>query len=212
VGPSRVHRIVCHLDTLPYRAASWRMLRILAALAGVLLAAPPLDAQVGLASSAQSVVLSATKLGSVRVRLPGGSSAALPGSLGFGPNDFTPLAVETAWDLDPSVTSAVSLAAFFEVPAAAFTGPGTPIPASAVSGRTSGAAQAGFTPFTGGPVTAGEITAAVPGGTLLVFSQSVTAGTGSRTDQLQVRIDLGGWTSLAPGQYHGTLNLLAITQ
>ena len=190
------------------------MLRLLPALAGLLLASSPLVAQVGLGSPAQTVVLSATKHGSVRVGLPNGSSAALAGNLGFGPNDLAPVAIETAWNLDPSVTSAVSLVAYFQVPAAALTGQGTAIPSSAVSARLQGAGHAAFAPFTGGAVTVGGSTAGVAGATLLVFSQPVMVGasTGARTDQLQVRIDLTGWTVLPPGRYQGTLNLSAITQ
>jgi len=89
------------------------MLRPFAAFASLALAASPLDAQVGLASSARSVVLTATRHGSVSVALPGGNSATLPGALGSGPNDLAPVAIETAWDLDPSQTSAVTLVAYF---------------------------------------------------------------------------------------------------
>jgi hypothetical protein len=92
------------------------MVRLLIALAGLALLASPVAGQVGLASSAHTVVLTATRHGSVRVALPGGSSATVPGSLGYGPDDPAPLAVETAWDLDPAATSAVSLVAFFTEP------------------------------------------------------------------------------------------------
>ena len=178
------------------------------------LAASRLDAQVGLASSARAVVLTATKHGSVSVALPGGTSANLSGDLGLGPNDFAPVAVETAWDLDPSQTSAVSLVAFFQAPAAAFTGAGMAIPSSAVFARMPGPGGAGFVPFTGSPVAAAGATAGAPGASVMLFSQPVTTGasTGIRTDQLQVRLDLSGWTSLPAGQYQGTLNLMAITQ
>ena len=188
------------------------MLRPLAALASLALAGPPLAAQVGLASSAQPVVLAATKHGSVSVALPGGSAATLPGGLGLGPNDFSPVAVETAWDLDPSQTSAVSLVAYFHTPAAAMTGAGTTIPSSVVSARLP--AAGGFARFTGGPLGANGVTAGTAGGTVVLFSQPVTPGAaaGTRTDQLQVRIDLSGWTMLPAGHYQGTLNLLAITQ
>jgi hypothetical protein len=189
------------------------MLRPLAAVASLALAASPLPAQVGLASSARTVVLTATKPGSVSVALPGGGSATLSGDLGFGPNDLAPVAVETAWDLDPSQTSAVSLVAYFQAPGAAFTGAGTAIPSSLVSAWMQGVGS-GFVPFTRGPVDAGGATAGTAGGTVVLFSQPVTAGasTGIRTDQLLVRIDLSGWTSLPAGQYRGTLNLMAITQ
>ena len=189
----------------------FRLLPVLALLAPL---APPLAAQVGLGSSARTVVLTATKLGSVRVGLPGGSSATLATGLGTGPNDFAPLPVETAWDLDPTQSSAVSLVAYFQAPDAAFTGPAATIPSSAVSARVATGTPTGFTPFTGAAVRTGGTVAGVPGATLVLFTQPVTgsAATGRRTDQLQVRVDLTGRPELPPGAYQGTLNLLAITQ
>ena len=89
------------------------MLRTLSAVAALALLAAPLVAQVGLVSSARTVVLTATKPGFVSVALPRGRSASLPGSLGAGPNDFAPLPIETSWDLDPSSSSAVALVAYF---------------------------------------------------------------------------------------------------
>lgn len=167
-----VHPRVRRLDRPPKAGVSWRMIRPLVTAVGFALLAPPVVAQVGLSSSAQTVVLTATKHGSVRVALPLGSSSALPGSLGLGPNDVTPLAIETAWDLDPSSASAVTLRAFFRAPAA-----GT------------------------------------AGGTVVLFSQPVTGGgAGRRTDRLEMRLDVGGWTARPPGPCQGTLNLLAITQ
>jgi hypothetical protein len=53
----------------------------------------------------------------------------------------------------------------------------------------------------------------VAGGSLQLFDQSVGAGTrfGSRTDQLDLRLDLTGTTTVA-GDYIGTLNLQAVVQ
>lgn len=190
------------------------MIRILPALACLALLAAPLPAQVGLASSARNVGLTATKPGSVSVGLPSGGVATLPGSLGIGFNDFAPLPIETAWDLDPSRTSAVSLVAYFQAPAAALTGPGAAIPSSAVWARVPTGSPTSFAPFTGGAVQAGGAAAGSTGATLVLFTQPVSgsAASGKRTDQLQVRIDLTGHPELPAGAYQGTLNLLAITQ
>lgn len=82
------------LDTLRKPGVSWRMLRPVALL--LTLAAPaPLAAQVGLASSSQSVLLSATRQGSVGVGLTSG----VPGS------------VATTWDLRPDERTSVTLIA-----------------------------------------------------------------------------------------------------
>jgi hypothetical protein len=53
----------------------------------------------------------------------------------------------------------------------------------------------------------------VAGGSLQLFSQAVAAGSffGSRTDQLDLRLNLAGTTTMA-GDYTGTLNVQAIIQ
>jgi hypothetical protein len=100
------------------------------------------------------------------------------------------------------------------MPEAALAGPGALIPSSAVWGRVPTGSPTGFAPFIGGTVEAGTTAAGVAGATLVLFTQPVrgSAAAGTRLDQLQMRIDLGGGPELPPGTYQGTLNLLAITQ
>jgi hypothetical protein len=115
------------------------MVRLLIALAGIALPASPVVGQVGLASSGHTLALTATRHASVHVALPGGSGAPLPGSLGFGPGDLAAVAVETAWDLDPSATSALSLVAVWPGTAPAGTAGGSVLfsrPAGAAGART----------------------------------------------------------------------------
>ena len=190
------------------------MARSFPVLAGLTLLAAPLAAQVGLASSARTILLSATKPGSVGIAVPGGSDATLPTALTLGANDFAPLAIETSWNLDPSRTSAVSLVAYFQAPGAALVAGAAAIPASAVLGRVATGGATTFTPFTGSAVANGEVQAGVAVGTLVLFSQPVlpSSAQGRRTDRLQMRIDLTGRADLPAGTYQGTLNLLAITQ
>ena len=97
------------------------MIRPLPLLVVLALLAAPVAGQVGLSSSARTVVLTATKPGSVGITLPGGSAATLP--------------IETSWDLDPSRASAVSLVAFVQSPGAALVAGGGAIPAG-VAGAT----------------------------------------------------------------------------
>jgi hypothetical protein len=80
------------------------------------------------------------------------------------------------------------------------------IPSSKVEGRVGATAYA---PFTGAAL--GGV--GVAGGSLQLYSQAVGAGSffGTRTDQLDLRLDLTGTTTLA-GDYLGTLNLQAIVQ
>jgi hypothetical protein len=174
----------------------------------------PAHAQVGLSSTSQTVTLTATKLASVSVSLPAGGSAVLPGSLSSGVNDFLPLPVATAWDVDPARTAAVTLVAYFDAPSRALAGPGAAIPSSRILGRVPTGGPKSFTPFTGSGLMIGGTLAGSAGGSLLLFTQSIGAENahGGRTDDLQVRIDLTGAPELPAGTYAGTLNLVAITQ
>jgi hypothetical protein len=82
------------------------------ALAAALGSAVPLSAQIGLASTPQSVQLTAVKHGAVSVSLPTGGAAA-PSGLVTGPNDFTPVPVATSWNVDLERTASVTLVANF---------------------------------------------------------------------------------------------------
>ena len=185
-----------------------------AALAALAFWPASLGAQIGLASATTAVALSATKVASVSVSLPGGNSATLPGALVTGPNDFTPLAVTTSWDVDPARTAAVALVAYFDQPARALVGPQAAIPSAAVYGRVPTGGPKSFAPFTGAAVTGGPTLAGTAGGTLVLFTQTISDANalGGRSDDLQVRIDLTGAPELPAGSYTGTLNLLVLTQ
>lgn len=201
----------------PIRPARSRMVRpaaVLVVLATLQFLAAPLHAQLGLASSPQSVQLLATKRSSVGIMLPAGSAATLPGGLVTGTNDFAPLPVVTTWNVDPARTAAVTLVAFFDVPDRALAADLGAIPASSVFGRVPTGGPKSFAPFTGSPVEAGAGRLGAAGGTLVLFAQPIAGGNaiGSRTDELQVRIDLSGMPDLPPGTYTGTLNLVAATQ
>jgi hypothetical protein len=52
------------------------------------------------------------------------------------------------------------------------------------------------------------------GGSLRLFAQNITGANKktSRTDNLNLQINLTGFPTLAPGLYSGTLNLKAVTQ
>ncbi|MDQ3138519.1 MAG: hypothetical protein M3Q93_13155 [Gemmatimonadota bacterium] len=184
------------------------------ALAALALWPAPLGAQIGLTSAAPAVALSATKVASVSVSLPGGGSVTLPGALVTGPNDFTPIPVTTAWDVDPAQTGSVKLVGYFDHPTRALAGPGATIPSAAVYGRVPTGGPKGFAPFTGAAVTAGHTMAGSAGGTLVLFTQTISGpnAVGGRSDDLQVRIDLTDAPELPAGSYAGTLNLLVITQ
>ncbi|HJR15720.1 MAG TPA: hypothetical protein VJ808_02620 [Gemmatimonadales bacterium] len=161
-------------------------------------------AQVGTTSNVATVALTATKAATLSVT-PATSSATL-GSItdGSNANDFTPVSLTTAWNL--TAGSSVRLVGWFATPAQALANGSDFIASSRVEGRVNATAYA---PFTGAPVGA----VGVAGGSLELFSQAVAAGSyfGSRTDQLDLRLDLTGVTTMA-GDYTGTLNLQAIVQ
>jgi hypothetical protein len=161
-------------------------------------------AQVGLTSNVATVALTATKNATLTVT-PNASTATLASITdGSNVNDFTPVSLTTSWNL--TAGSSVRLIGWFSTPAQALVNGSDFIPSSKVEGRVGAAAYA---PFTGAAL--GGV--GVAGGSLQLFSQGVGAGSffGSRTDQLDLRLDLTGTTTLA-GDYLGTLNLQAIVQ
>jgi hypothetical protein len=119
-------------------------------------------------------------------------------------NNFTPVSLTTDWNL--TAGSSVRLIGWFATPAQALVNGTSFIPSSKVEGRVGAAAYA---PFTGAAV--GGV--GVAGGSLQLFSQPFASGsfTGNRTDQLYLRLNLVGTTTIA-GDYLGTLNVQAVVQ
>lgn len=177
---------------------------LVGATALLLIGANTARAQVGTASNVASVTLAAAKAATLSVT-PAASAATLASiSDGSNANVFTPVILTTAWNL--TAGSSVRLVGWFGTPAQALANGTDYIPSSKVEGRVGATAYA---PFTGAAV--GSV--GVAGGSLQLFSQSVGPGSrfGSRTDQLDLRLDLTGTTTLA-GDYTGTLNVQAIVQ
>jgi hypothetical protein len=161
-------------------------------------------AQAGLTSNVATVALTATKNATLTVS-PNASAATLPSITdNSNANNFSPVSLTTAWNL--TAGSSVRLIGWFATPAQALANGTDFIPSSKVEGRVGATAYA---PFSSGAV--GSV--GVAGGSLQLFSQAVGAGSyfGSRTDQLDLRLDLTGTTTRA-GDYTGTLNLQAIVQ
>jgi len=161
-------------------------------------------AQVGLTSNVATVALTATKNSTLTVS-PNASTATLASITDNSTaNDFTAVSLTTAWNL--TAGSSVRLIGWFATPAQALVNGTDLIPSSKVEGRVGAAAYA---PFSAGAV--GGV--GVAGGSLQLFSQAVAAGSyfGSRTDQLDLRLNLTGTTTMA-GDYTGTLNLQAVVQ
>ena len=161
-------------------------------------------AQVGLTSNVATVALTATKAATLTVS-PNASTATLASITdNSNANNFTAVSLTTDWNL--TAGSSVRLIGWFATPAQALANGTSFIPSSKVEGRVGAAAYA---PFNGAAV--GGV--GVAGGSLQLFNQAVAAGTyfGTRTDQLDLRLNLLGTTTIA-GDYTGTLNLQAIVQ
>jgi hypothetical protein len=177
---------------------------LLGATALVLMVAGNARAQVGLTSNVATVALTATKAATLSVT-PTTSVATLASITdNSNANNFTAVNLTTAWNL--TAGSSVRLVGWFGTPAQALVNGTSFIPSSKVEGRVGATAYAPFSSAAVGAV-------GVAGGSLQLFSQSVGAGTflGTRTDQLDLRLDLTGTTTVA-GDYTGTLNLQAIVQ
>jgi hypothetical protein len=160
-------------------------------------------AQAGLTSNLATVALTATKAATLTVS-PTASTATLASITdNSNVNNFTPVSLTTAWNL--TAGSSVRLIGWFATPAQALVNGTDFIPSSKVEGRVGAAAYAPFSAAAVGGV-------GVAGGSLQLFNQSVVGSLfGTRTDQLDLRLNLAGTTTLA-GDYTGTLNLQAVVQ
>jgi len=168
-------------------------------------------AQGGTVSAAQVVSLAATKTSQLTVIIGSGAVQSIPSLTDNVVNSFpTPVVITTSWDVNPGQTNTVDLMAYFTTPSQALTGGATQIPASRVLGRMTTWLPVAFSAITQGAV--GGIGTA--GGSLRLFSQNISGPNkkASRTDNLDLQLDLVGFPTLAPGLYSGTLNLQAVTQ
>lgn len=164
----------------------------------------PAQAQANLQSNVATVALTATKNSTLTVSPTAASATLASITDNSNANNFTPVNVTTDWNLTGGTS--VNLLGWFGTPTQALANGTNFIPSTRVEGRVGLAA---FAPFDDAALGA----TGVAGGSLVLFSQAVGAGTllGNRTDQLDLRLDLTGTTTVA-GNYTGTLNLQAIVQ
>jgi hypothetical protein len=184
--------------------SAFSKMALFSAATAMLVAVNSAQAQVGLTSNQATVALIATRAPSLSVS-PNASTATLASITdNSNANDFTPVSLTTDWNLTGG--SSVRLVGWFATPAQALANGTSFIPSSKVEGRVGATAYA---PFSGAAV--GGV--GVAGGSLQLFSQAVGSGsfTGTRTDQLDLRLNLVGTTTVA-GDYLGTLNVQAVVQ
>jgi hypothetical protein len=180
-----------------------RLLGGIAVLAALAALSPTASAAV--LSGIGNVSLNATLNQALTVSVQSGSSVNFALTENAAANGDVPTIIRTAWNLNPGQTGAVTLYAYFNVPAQALTdGAGTNIPSSWVLGQMTTGTPTTYTAFTQtnpvGPA----------GGSLALFTTNITGinKNSNRTDNLNLRIDLTGHT-LATGTYTGTLRIQA---
>ncbi len=110
--------------------------------------------------------------------------------------------------MSPSQTNTVHLVAYFSLPAQAMVGGTTQIPSSRLLGRMTTGLPTPYTPITQNAV--GGVGSA--GGNLQLFAVNVGNKNATRTDNLDLQLDLVGFPPLAAGTYAGLLNIRAVTQ
>jgi hypothetical protein len=168
-------------------------------------------AQAGTLSPARVVTLSALRVGQLTVSLPAGTSRSIPSVTDGAVNTFTgTTTIVTQWNLNPGQTNSVNLVAFFSNPLIAMSGGTVQIPSSRILGRMTTGLPVAFTAFTQNGIGA----VGTAGGSLRLFSVNITGANknSSRTDNLDLQLNLVGFPTLPPGTYSGTLNIRAITQ
>jgi hypothetical protein len=119
-----------------------------------------------------------------------------------------PVSFTTQWQLS-SILTLVDVVGYFAAPAAALTAGSAAIASSRIEGRVRTGRPRSFAPFTQPPL--GGV--GTSGGSLHLVRQFIIApinGTGQRTDNLDLRLNLAGQPALTPGTYRGTLTLRAV--
>jgi hypothetical protein len=165
----------------------------------------------GLLAQSQVISLAAAAPSTLTVSLQSGAVQTIAGITDNTINNFpTPVVILTDWNLNPGQTNTVNLVAYFSIPAQAMTGGAVQIPSSRIQGRMTTGLPAAFTPLTQNAV--GGVGSA--GGSLALFSVVIGGANknASRTDNLDLRLDLVGFPTLPAGAYAGVLNIRAVTQ
>ena len=164
-----------------------------------------------LSAQAQIISLAATASSTLAVTVMSGAAQTIAGVTDNAVNSFpAPVVIQTDWNVNPGQTNTVNLIAYFAIPAQALVGGITQIPSSRVLGRM----------LTGTPTTFTAIAqngiggVGTVGGSLPLFALTITGANknASRTDNLDLQLDLVGFPALPAGAFVGVLNLRAVTQ
>jgi hypothetical protein len=164
-----------------------------------------------LSAQAQVISLAAAAPSTLTVTVQSGGIQIIGAVTDNALNTFpTPVVINTAWNVNPGQTNSVNLVAYFSLPAQAMIGGTTQIPSSRILGRMTTGLPTTFTAITQNAF--GGVGSA--GGSLRLFSVNIGGGNknASRTDNLDLQLNLVGFPALAAGAYTGVLNIRAVTQ
>jgi hypothetical protein len=164
-----------------------------------------------LLGQARIISLAATSPADIGLVVTSGAVQTIAGVTDNAVNSFpSPVVIQTTWSVNPGQTNTVNLVAYFAVPAQAMVGSTTQIPSNRILGRMSTGLPTTFTAMSQNAV-AGVGTA---GGSLQLYSVSINGSNknSSRTDNLDLQLNLVGFPTLPSGAYVGVLNLRVITQ
>ncbi|HSQ59174.1 MAG TPA: hypothetical protein VLT84_01865 [Acidobacteriota bacterium] len=156
-------------------------------------------------SGLTGMTLNAVTPTSLTISIPSGSSVSFALVQGGPANGSVPTVIQTSWSVNPGLVGTVRLYGYFSAPAAALAGTGYNIASTYVEGRMATGAAVAYAPFTQtnpvGPA----------GGSLLLFSETITGTnkTKTRSDNLDLRINLTASPPVPVGTYAGTLRLVA---
>jgi hypothetical protein len=162
-------------------------------------------------AQARIISLAAVAPSTLTVAVTSGAAQTITGVTDNAVNNFpAPIVIQTDWNVSPGQTNTVNLVAYFLVPTQALLGGTTQIPSSRILGRMTTGIPATFTAITGNGI--GGVGSA--GGSLQLFSENITGSnkSASRTDNLDLQLNLVGFPTLPAGAYAGVLNLRAVTQ
>ena len=164
-----------------------------------------------LSGQAQIISLAAAAPSTLTVAVTSGAVQTIAGVGDNAVNDFpTPVVIQTSWNVNPGQTNSVNLIAYFTLPAQAMVGGTTQIPSSRILGRMTTGLPVAYTAITQNAL--GGVGSA--GGSLHLLSVNIGGAnkSASRTDNLDLRLNLVGFPALPAGTYTGVLNLRAVTQ
>jgi len=194
--------------TRPARAASALLLTL------ALVAGTASRAQSQTASPIRPITLNAVADDRLTVMVLSGGMQSIPSIVPNAINAFpAPVVIRVEWDL-PGLQwlglGAMSLVAYFNSPSQALVNGANAIPSSRVEARMTTGAPTTFMPINAAPVQG----VGTVGGSRTLWTRScgffgIQCISGSRTDQLNLRLNLVGHPTVA-GTYTGVLNLRAV--